>query len=67
MIFYLVCYYLGAKEIFDTETLKCLVCQSLVEEINFAIDKVIFRSKIKKNIRGGGGEWGGSLFKNRLK
>ena len=50
MIFYLVCYYLGAKEIFDTETLKCLVCQSLVEEINFAIDKVIFLSKVKNNI-----------------
>jgi len=30
----------GMKDIFNSETLKCLVCQAVVEEINFAIDKV---------------------------
>jgi hypothetical protein len=37
----------GAKQLFTAETLKCLVCQSLVEEINFAIDKVDPKKKVE--------------------
>jgi len=37
----------GGTEMFSSETLKCLVCQSLVDEINHAIDKVDPKKKIE--------------------